>query len=77
VTAQLPGQLRETVARDGDTIVYVARERLLEAMTWLKQTPGQDYDYLVDVTAVEFRDRERPSRSSTSSAPSRAARICA
>jgi len=60
VTAQLPGQLRETVARDGDTIVYVARERLLEAMTWLKQTPGQDYDYLVDVTAVEFRDRERP-----------------
>lgn len=60
MTAQLPGQLRETVARDGDTIVYVARERLLEAMTWLKQTPGQDYDYLVDVTAVEFRDRERP-----------------
>jgi NADH-quinone oxidoreductase subunit C len=52
--------LRETVARDGETIVYVARERLLEAMTWLNQTPGQDYDYLVDVTAVEFRDRERP-----------------
>ena len=63
MTAQidlLPGRLRETVARDGETIVYVARERLLEAMTWLKQTPGQDYDYLVDVTAVEFRDRERP-----------------
>jgi NADH-quinone oxidoreductase subunit C len=60
VTSQIPGWLRETVARDGETIVYVARERLLEAMTWLKQTPGQDYDYLVDVTAVEFRDRERP-----------------
>jgi len=29
-------------------------------MTWLKETPGQEYDYLVDVTAVEFRDRERP-----------------
>jgi len=63
VTAQIdliPGRLRETVARDGETIVYVEGARLLEAMTWLKHTPGQDYDYLVDVTAVEFRDRERP-----------------
>ena len=56
----IPGVLRETVARDGEGVVYVARERLLEAMTWLKQTPGQEYDYLVDVTAVEYRDRERP-----------------
>lgn len=56
----IPGLLRETVARDGERVVYVARERLLDAMTWLKVTPGQDYDYLVDVTAVEFRDRERP-----------------
>jgi NADH-quinone oxidoreductase subunit C len=60
VTAQIPGRLRETLARDGETIVYVEGARLLEAMTWLKHTPGQDYDYLVDVTAVEFRDRERP-----------------
>src|SRR2546425_8363301 len=29
-------------------------------MRYLKETPGQDFDYLVDVTAVEFRDRERP-----------------
>ena len=60
MTAQIPGQVRETLARDGETIVYVEGARLLEAMTWLKHTPGQDYDYLVDVTAVEFRDRERP-----------------
>jgi NADH-quinone oxidoreductase subunit C len=56
----IPGALREEVARDGETIVYVAPERLLEIMTWLKETPGQEFDYLVDVTAVEFRDRERP-----------------
>ena len=56
----IPGLLREAVARDGETIVYVARERLLDAMRYLKETPGQDYDYLVDVTAIEFRDRERP-----------------
>ena len=56
----IPGAVRESVARDGERIVYVARERLLDAMTWLKDTPGQEFNYLVDVTAVEFRDRERP-----------------
>jgi NADH-quinone oxidoreductase subunit C len=56
----IPGALRETVARDGERTVYVARDRLLAAMQWLKETPGQEFNYLVDVTAVEFRDRERP-----------------
>ncbi len=56
----IPGTLRETVARDGETIIYVAREKLLDVMTWLKDTPGQDFNYLVDITAVEYRDRERP-----------------
>ena len=60
MTSPVPGTIRTAVARDGDTVVYVARERLLEAMRWLKDTPGQEFDYLVDVTAVEFRDRERP-----------------
>jgi len=44
----------------GDTIVYVARDALLDVMAWLRDTPEQAYDYLVDVTAVEYRDRERP-----------------
>ncbi|HTI03722.1 MAG TPA: NADH-quinone oxidoreductase subunit C [Gemmatimonadales bacterium] len=56
----IPGVLREAKARDGEHIVYVARERLLETMRWLKETPDQAFDYLVDVTAVEYRDRERP-----------------
>jgi len=59
-SSPVPGALRTEVARDGETIVFVAADRLLEAMTWLKETPGQEFDYLVDVTAVEFRDRERP-----------------
>jgi NADH-quinone oxidoreductase subunit C len=44
----------------GDTIVYVAAHRLLEVLSWLRDTPGEQYNYLVDVTAVEYRDRERP-----------------
>jgi len=44
----------------GDTIVYVAPEKSREILEWLKETPGQDYDYLIDVTAVEYRDPELP-----------------
>ena len=29
-------------------------------LSWLKDTPDQEYNYLVDVTAVEYRDHERP-----------------
>lgn len=51
---------RVLVARDGDTIVYARPERLRDVMRFLRDTPGQEYTYLVDVTAVEYRDRERP-----------------
>jgi NADH-quinone oxidoreductase subunit C len=44
----------------GDEIVYVARERAHEILAWLKDTPGQDFNYLTDVTAVEYRDGELP-----------------
>jgi NADH-quinone oxidoreductase subunit C len=44
----------------GDTIVYVARERSHDVLAWLQQTPDQQFNYLTDVTAVEYRDPERP-----------------
>ena len=44
----------------GETTVYVECDALLEAVTWLHDDPGQRYDYLSDVTAVEYRDPERP-----------------
>ena len=44
----------------GATIVYVAPSALREVLRWLKETPGEEYNYLVDVTAVEYRDLERP-----------------
>jgi NADH-quinone oxidoreductase subunit C len=43
----------------GDTIVYVERERAHDLLAWLRDTPGQQFDYLTDVTAVEYRDPER------------------
>ncbi len=51
---------RASELRDGWTSVTVRADRLRDVMAWLKDTPGQGYDYLVDVTAVEYRDRERP-----------------
>jgi NADH-quinone oxidoreductase subunit C len=44
----------------GDTIVYVDAARIRDVLHWLQRTPGQQYNYLVDVTAVEYRDPERP-----------------
>ena len=44
----------------GDTIVYVERDRSHDVLAWLRDTPGQQFDYLTDVTAVEYRDPERP-----------------
>ncbi len=43
----------------GETIVYVSPAKVRDVLVWLKDTAGQDYNYLVDVTAVEYRDRER------------------
>jgi NADH-quinone oxidoreductase subunit C len=44
----------------GDTIVYVLAAACHDVLAWLKDDPGQHYDYLTDITAVEYRDPERP-----------------
>ena len=44
----------------GETTVVIEPRRALEIVRWLHEDPGQQYDYLSDVTAVEFRDLEQP-----------------
>ena len=44
----------------GETVVYISPESVLEVMQWLHEDPSQRYDYLSDVTAVEYRDFDRP-----------------
>ena len=44
----------------GETTVVVEPRRIQEVVRWLHDDPGQQYDYLADVTAVEFRDVELP-----------------
>lgn len=44
----------------GETTVIVDRAQAHDIIEWLHDDPSQRYDYLSDVTAVEFRDLERP-----------------
>ena len=57
---QFGSTIGRTLVSCGDTIVYVDAGRVAEVLRWLKETPGQQYNYLVDVTAVEYRDPELP-----------------
>jgi NADH-quinone oxidoreductase subunit C len=44
----------------GDSIVYVRPDRTHDVLQWLKTEPSQAFDYLTDITAVEYRDPEPP-----------------
>lgn len=44
----------------GDTNVYIKPDAALDVIRYLHDDPAERYDYLVDVTAVEFRDLELP-----------------
>jgi NADH-quinone oxidoreductase subunit C len=44
----------------GETTVVVKNESAHDIIKWLHDDPSQQYDYLSDVTAVEFRDLEVP-----------------
>jgi len=54
-----PDVLRVT-ASCGDTIVAIRAGRAREILAWLRDDPGQAFNYLTDVTAVEYRDPELP-----------------
>ena len=57
---QFGAAIRRVTESCGDTIVTIDPARNVEILGWLKDAPGQAYDYLVDVTAVEYRDAELP-----------------
>jgi NADH-quinone oxidoreductase subunit C len=52
--------IRRVTESCGDTIVTIDPAKNREILGWLKTEPDQAYNYLVDVTAVEYRDAELP-----------------
>ncbi|HEX2781412.1 MAG TPA: NADH-quinone oxidoreductase subunit C [Gemmatimonadaceae bacterium] len=60
IRAQFAGAVQRVDVVWGETTVVVDRARVGEIVRWLHDDPGQQYTYLSDVTAVEFRDVEQP-----------------
>ena len=58
--AEFGAAVERHLVSSGQTIVYVSRDRSHDVLAWLRDTPGQEYNYLTDVTAVDYRDPERP-----------------
>ncbi|HEX5436872.1 MAG TPA: NADH-quinone oxidoreductase subunit C [Gemmatimonadaceae bacterium] len=58
--AQFGDAIRRVAVVWGETTVVVEPGREGEIVRWLHDDPSQRYDYLSDVTAVEFRDVEAP-----------------
>ena len=57
---RFPGAILRSEVVWGETTVYVATESVLEILQWLHDDASQRYEYLSDVTAVEYRDFETP-----------------
>ncbi len=62
--AALVAKFGEAIVRSwvncGETNVIVKVEAIHDVVQWLHEDHGQRYEYLVDVTAVEYRDASRP-----------------
>jgi NADH-quinone oxidoreductase subunit C len=58
--AEFGAAIERHLVSSGQTIVYVSCDRSHDVLAWLRDTPGQEYNYLTDVTAVDYRDPERP-----------------
>jgi NADH-quinone oxidoreductase subunit C len=60
IAARFPGVVGRVDVVWGETTVVLDNARVLEVVQWLHDDPDQRYDYLCDVTGVEFRDAQVP-----------------
>jgi NADH-quinone oxidoreductase subunit C len=58
--AEFGGAVERSLVSCGDTVVYVVPQRAHDVLAWLRDTPAQNFNYLTDVTAVDYRDPGRP-----------------
>ncbi len=57
---EFAGAVRRIHESCGQVIVTVEPDSAAAALRWLRTDPGQQFDYLADLTCVEYRDPERP-----------------
>jgi NADH-quinone oxidoreductase subunit C len=58
--SEFGSSIERHLVSSGQTIVYVGRDRSHDVLAWLRDAQGQEFNYLTDVTAVDYRDPERP-----------------
>lgn len=58
--ARFAGAIKRVDVIWGETTVYAEPSSVHEMIRWLHDDPSQRYDFLSDVTAVEYRDPEIP-----------------
>jgi NADH-quinone oxidoreductase subunit C len=58
--AQKFGAAIEATSQHGDEIAYVARDKLVEVATWLRDDPAMRFDAPVFVTCIDLLDLRRP-----------------
>lgn len=57
---RFPGVVLRSEVVWGETTVFIAPSSVTEIMRWLHDDPAQRYDFLSDITAVEYRDFDAP-----------------
>jgi NADH-quinone oxidoreductase subunit C len=57
---RFPDEILSTHDHRGDETAVVRRERIVEMMTWLRDSPDTEMNMLVDVTAVDFLGHRTP-----------------
>jgi NADH-quinone oxidoreductase subunit C len=56
VASQIEGKFPESIAESSQGSMVVKADALLDVATFLKETPGLDFDYLNYVTAIDYYD---------------------
>lgn len=56
--AAFPGAVVRSLVGNHQAVICVAPERAHAVLAWLRDDPGQRFNYLTDVTCVEHRDPE-------------------
>lgn len=58
LAARFPDALLRVRVSSGQTIVEIRNDRAHEVLAWLQADPARRFDYLADITCVEYRDPE-------------------
>jgi NADH-quinone oxidoreductase subunit C len=57
---KFPGAVVRAHVVNRQAVIYLQRTQAHQVLEWLQQDPSQQFDYLTDVTCVEYRDPELP-----------------